>query len=117
MLDRPMLAGFVASGAIWIAGIGLNTGIAPLLLLVAAVYVLIGSVALALTSDGTAMTLLVLWACAVGLMAAVILAHDRLSGIVIGAALLYGTSSFAVWMGAGFLLLHFFSDNKRASRS
>jgi hypothetical protein len=110
-LDRARFLVFVASGAIWIAGVSLCLGISPVLALMAAAYVLPSSLALALARERIGMMLAVLWWCAVALMTVVVFPVAGFLAIVVG--LLFGTLSFGAWMSTGFLLLHFFTPNRR----
>jgi hypothetical protein len=82
--------------------------------LMAAAYVLPGSLALALSRERTGWTWAVLWGCAVGLMTVVVFPVGGFLAIVVG--LLYGSLAFGAWMSVGFLLLHFFTPNRRTAR-
>jgi hypothetical protein len=104
----------VASGTIWITGTSVGLRIGLVLATAAAVYVLIGGLMLALAGERTGLTSVVLWGCAVALMPALALPVAGSLAIVVG--LLFGTLSFDAWMCTGFLLLHFFSHNRRTAR-
>jgi hypothetical protein len=106
-LDRARLIAFLASGVTWITGVslGLHTGL--FLGLIAAGYVAVASLALALASPRTGMTLAVLWGSAVALWSLILFPLAGL-WLSLAAGLIIGTVCFGVWMGAGFLLLHAF---------
>ena len=104
----------MASGVIWIGGtsIGLRPGLA--LEGVAAAYVGIGALALAVAGKRTAATLMWLWGCAVALIGVVAVPVAGPIAILIG--LVFGTLCFGAWACTGFLLLHFFSPSRRPVR-
>jgi hypothetical protein len=109
------LYAFFASGAIWIAGtsIGLRPGIP--LEGVAAAYVVIGALALAVAGTRPAATLVWLWGCAAALIGMVAVPVAGPMAIVIG--ILFGTLCFGAWACTGFVLLHFFSPSRRPVRT
>lgn len=114
-LDRARLLAFLGSGGIWITGaaFGLATGL--VLSLIAAGYVLVGSIALAITRGRTGGMLAFLWGCAVALMAAVLIPVGGY--LAVPAGLILGTVCFGLWAGAGFLLLLAFTGSRLPARS
>lgn len=113
MLDRGRSRAFVVSGAIWITGAALGLRIPTSLAVIAAAYVVVGTLALDRAQARTGLTLVVLWAAAVVLMSAV---FDSLGVGAIVVGVLYGTLCFGAWIATGFLLWHFFAHGRSAAR-
>ena len=106
---------FLASGAVWITGAFFGVATGPVLPLIAAAYVLPASLTLALVRQRIALTLAVLWGCAVALVAAVLAPVG--GWLAAPAGLILGTVGFGLWAGAGFLLLHTFTREFPTPRS
>lgn len=113
--DRSRLFAFIASGAIWIGGVSVGLSTGPVLASMAAAYVLPASLVLAVARERTAIMLAALWGCAVALMS--VLAVPVAGAASIFPGLLFGSLTFGVWIGTGFLFLHFWSSQRRPARA
>lgn len=114
MFDRARCLAFVSSGAIWTAGSSLGLRVGPVLVLLAAAYVLSGGLALARPGEPTRVTWVVLWASAVALVSFVLVPVAGFFAVLPG--LLFGTLCFGAWTSTGFMLLHFFTRNRRSAQ-
>jgi hypothetical protein len=111
-LDRPKLFAFLTSGAVWVAGTAWGLATGPALSLIAAAYVLVGSLALAASRGRTGRIPAVLWGFAVALVTALLVPVAGYLAIPVG--LLFGTVCFGLWTGTGLLLLHTFGRERIA---
>ena len=121
-MDRQRLSGYLVSGGLWI-GLFVVVGLASagfsstilVLALYPAIFVLVGSVALALSAskkhDDRVLT--ILWAC---LVAALTLVSLPAVGVLAPiAGVLVGTVSFSVWVGPAYVLTPFFPRGSGAN--
>jgi len=100
--SRSRLLAYSSAGVLWLVGTSLGLGVSWVVVLPAAGYVLLGSVALASTARRSARTATVLWAVAVVLVA-LVAGPAGVGAVVLG--LVFGSLLFGAWFATGQLLL------------